>query len=69
MPPLSELIYMQKSLDAKIADIRANPSTSKAFIIADAKDADMALGITAPGPHRPQNPEQQGNPKCGGNAG
>lgn len=49
---------MQKSLDAKIADIRKNPSTSKAFIIADAKDADMALGITAPGHRRPQNPER-----------
>lgn len=43
---------MQKSLDTKIADIRANPSSSKAFIIADAKDADMAFGVTAPGPRR-----------------
>ena len=49
---------MKKSLDTKIADIRANPSTSNAFIIADAKDADMAFGITAPGPRRPQNSEQ-----------
>ena len=47
-----------KSLDAKIADIRKNPSGSKAFIIADAKDADMAFGITAPGQKRPQNPER-----------
>lgn len=39
-----------KSLDLKLADIRSNPSTSKAFIIADAKDADMAWGLTAPGP-------------------
>ncbi|MCP5518582.1 MAG: hypothetical protein H7A45_15130 [Verrucomicrobiales bacterium] len=38
-----------KSLDAKLADIRANPS-SRAFIIADAKDADMAFGVRAPGP-------------------
>lgn len=37
-----------KSLDAKLADILSNPS-SKAFIIADAKDADMALGLAAPG--------------------
>jgi hypothetical protein len=36
---------MIKSLDTKLADIRANPSGSKAFIIADAKDADMAFGI------------------------
>lgn len=41
---------MQKSLDRKLAEIQANPSGSKAFIIADAKDADMAFGITAPGP-------------------
>ncbi|MFM8360644.1 MAG: hypothetical protein ACKOET_19000 [Verrucomicrobiota bacterium] len=38
-----------KSLDAKLADIRANRS-SRAFIIADAKDADMAFGVRAPGP-------------------
>ena len=47
-----------KSLDAKIAEIRRNPSGSKAFIIADAKDADMAFGITAPGSKRPLNPER-----------
>jgi hypothetical protein len=47
-----------KSLDQKLADIRANPSGSKAFIIADAKDADMAFGITAPGQKRPLNPER-----------
>jgi hypothetical protein len=35
---------MKKSLDVKIADILANPSNSKAFIVADAKDADMGLG-------------------------
>ena len=38
-----------KSLDAKLAEIRANRS-SRAFILADAKDADMAFGIRAPGP-------------------
>ena len=43
---------MIKSLDTKVADILANPSGSKAFIIADAKDADMAFGIAAPGPRR-----------------
>jgi hypothetical protein len=37
-----------KSLDVKLAEIKANPS-SKAFIIADAKDADMAFGVRAPG--------------------
>jgi hypothetical protein len=38
-----------KSLDAKLAEVKANPS-SRAFIIADAKDADMAFGVRAPGP-------------------
>lgn len=38
-----------KSLDAKLAEIRANPA-SRAFILADAKDADMAFGVRAPGP-------------------
>lgn len=40
---------MQKSLDLKLAEIKASPS-SRAFIIADAKDADMAFGVRAPGP-------------------
>ena len=38
-----------KSLDAKLAEIRANRS-ARAFILADAKDADMAFGVRAPGP-------------------
>src|SRR5207247_4702874 len=38
-----------KSLDAKLAEIKANPAT-RDFIIADAKDADMAFGVRAPGP-------------------
>jgi len=42
---------MTKSLDEKIARIRANPSAND-FILADAKDADMAFGITATGPVR-----------------
>ena len=37
-----------KSLELKLAEIKANPS-SRAFIIADAKDADMAFGVRAPG--------------------
>jgi hypothetical protein len=40
---------MTKSLDSKLAEIKANPS-SRAFILADAKDADMAFGVRAPGP-------------------
>src|SRR3954467_14364947 len=38
-----------KSLEHKLAECKAKPS-SKAFIIADAKDADMAFGVRAPGP-------------------
>ena len=38
-----------KSLEIKLAEIKANPS-SRAFILADAKDADMAFGVRAPGP-------------------
>jgi hypothetical protein len=38
-----------KSLDKKLAEVKANPS-SRAFVIADAKDADMAFGVRAPGP-------------------
>ncbi len=40
---------MTRSLDQKLATIRANPRT-KEFILADAKDADMAFGVRAPGP-------------------
>jgi len=43
---------MAKSLDTKLVEIHANPDTN-AFILADAKDADMAFGIAAPG----QSPE------------
>ena len=38
-----------KSLDAKLVEIKANPR-SRAFLLADAKDADMAFGVRAPGP-------------------
>lgn len=43
---------MMKSLDRKLAAIAADPNTNE-FILADAKDADMAFGIGAPG----QSPE------------
>ncbi len=39
---------VEKSLDRKIRRILAEPSCNE-FILADAKDADMALGLTAPG--------------------
>lgn len=41
-----------KSLDRKLARIRAGEYTPQDFIIADAKDADMAFGLMAPGPVR-----------------
>ena len=40
---------MIKSLDAKLARLHADPQRCKDFILADAKDADMALSIGAPG--------------------
>ncbi|UCG15910.1 MAG: hypothetical protein JSV19_11515 [Phycisphaerales bacterium] len=39
---------VQKTLDVKLAKIKADPKCAE-FIIADAKDADMAYGIAAPG--------------------
>lgn len=39
----------QKSLDAKLARIHADPHGARDFILADAKDADMGMGLEAPG--------------------
>lgn len=39
---------MQKTLDQKLARLAADPSC-RDFILADAKDADMAFGLAAPG--------------------
>jgi len=39
-----------KRLDQKLANILCGSNSPRDFIIADAKDADMAFGITAPGP-------------------
>lgn len=44
---------VEKSLDRKLAEIHANPN-SKAFILADAKDADMAFGISSAGRRSPE---------------
>ncbi len=49
---------MLKSLDSKIQRILADPSC-KDFILADAKDADMAYGIAAPG-RSPEHHAQEG---------
>lgn len=40
---------MQKSLDQKLAAIHADPSGCREFILADAKDADMAFGMPSTG--------------------
>src|SRR5438874_5089465 len=45
-----------KSLDEKLSHIHADPHGAKDFILADAKDADMALAIGAPG----RSPEAHG---------
>src|ERR1700689_1905319 len=47
--PVVTPIRTNRSLDAKIASIRTNLSGAKDFILADAKDADMAAGLAAPG--------------------
>src|SRR6202011_2633582 len=46
----------EKSLDHKLSRIHADPHGCKDFILADAKDADMALAIGAPG----RSPEAHG---------
>src|SRR3954471_14833629 len=38
-----------KSLDTKLANIHRDPSGARDFILADAKDADMATGLAATG--------------------
>ena len=43
---------MPKSLKLKLEKIRNQKYKSKDFIIADAKDGDLAMGITTPGPQR-----------------
>ena len=38
-----------RSLDAKLANLHADPGGARDFILADAKDADMAFGLAATG--------------------
>jgi hypothetical protein len=40
---------MTKSLDLKLANIHRDPHRATDFILADAKDADMAFGLASPG--------------------
>lgn len=42
---------MEKTLDVKLAALKKDPAC-RAFILADAKDADMAFGISSPGHNR-----------------
>jgi hypothetical protein len=49
---------MQKTLDEKLARIVSNPSCND-FILADAKDADMAYGVAAPGIKDRDAPEHE----------
>src|SRR5947209_11040773 len=42
-------VMVEKSVDSKLRAIHADPRRCKEFILADAKDADMALAIGAPG--------------------
>jgi DhnA family fructose-bisphosphate aldolase class Ia len=44
-----KVVKIMKSLDEKLKRIHADPHRAKDFILADAKDADMALAIGAPG--------------------
>jgi hypothetical protein len=41
---------MKRSLDQKLTAIRTESHSTREFILADAKDADMAFGVRAPGP-------------------
>lgn len=52
----------KKTLDEKLKSIHADPHGSPEFIIADAKDADMAFGMSAPGvTARNSSPESHAN--------
>ncbi|WP_269522427.1 hypothetical protein [Coraliomargarita parva] len=55
----------QKSLDQKLRRIAEGADTRNDFIIADAKDADMAFGIAAPGP-KPTGTCSNGNQQAEG---
>ncbi len=48
----------RKSLDRKLAAIHAAPQNCREFILADAKDADMAFGLGAPGRSPEAHPEE-----------
>jgi hypothetical protein len=47
---LQAVVSPQKSVEKKLANIRAGRYSPEDFIVADAKDGDMAFGLLAPGP-------------------
>jgi len=49
-----------KTLDAKLARIRGGQYQHRDFIIADAKDGDMAFGLMSPAPTRDGRPRPRG---------
>lgn len=51
-----------RSLDRKLATIAAGRYTPGDFVIADAKDADMAFGARSVGPRPPAAPEPAATP-------
>jgi hypothetical protein len=55
--PRTKRMTVKKTLDEKLKSIHADPHGSPEFIIADAKDADMAFGMSAPGVTRSNSPE------------
>jgi hypothetical protein len=57
-------MLMTKRLDEKLARFRAGDATRRDFILADAKDADMAFGVTAPGPCRDPVPSRRPSAAC-----
>jgi hypothetical protein len=59
----SSLPRARKRLDAKLERIRSGAYQKGDFIIADAKDADMARGIPGPGPERGADGVASGRPR------
>ncbi len=48
---LPAVVTAENTLDRKLVNIRSGRYTPEDFIIADAKDGDMAFGLLAPGPN------------------
>ncbi len=61
-PDRPEGLTLSRRLDRKLASIAAGRYTPADFILADAKDADMAFGVAAPGPVPGTPAEGSGRP-------